>query len=249
MRLLPLACGVHWRECEQVGVAIGPDGLHLPVGCDIGMSLFSIFRDGRIFHDPVRFWPERWMAGVLPDADISIARKMFTPFLLGPRNCAGSHVAIRIASIAFAFVLVNYEFLLGAQQPQVPSHIRTNSPTEPGAESDLMFESHYSIAGWRVVLSSSSESAGLRPPKYLKGKAPSTITNTLGGKLPCEPIFFRNQPLTPVSTHHKMGVFKAVAVFPANIFHKHCPILRQSPGCSSEACKERVSVCLRWGNE
>ncbi|ROW11831.1 hypothetical protein VPNG_04908 [Cytospora leucostoma] len=150
MRLLPPACGVHWRQCERLGVGIGPDEFPLPIGCDVGMSLFSIFRDGRIFRDPVRFWPERWMAGTLPEAELNLAKKMFTPFLLGPRNCAGSHVAIRIASIAFAYVLVNYEFQLGPQSIKASSHIWTNTPQESGAESDLLFESHYSIAGWET---------------------------------------------------------------------------------------------------
>ncbi|KUI60902.1 Isotrichodermin C-15 hydroxylase [Cytospora mali] len=148
MRLLPPACGVHWRECEREGVAVGPDEFLLPVGCDIGMSLFSIFRDGRIFRDPIRFWPERWMSGTLPEAELTLAKKMFTPFLLGPRNCAGSHVAIRIAGIAFAYVLVNYDFQLAPERLSASPRIWPSEPQETGAGSDLTFESHYSIAGW-----------------------------------------------------------------------------------------------------
>lgn len=148
MRLLPPACGVHWRECEGAGVTVGPDGFPLPVGYEVGMSLFSIFRDHRIFRDPVRFWPERWMDGTLPEEELILARRMFVPFLLGPRNCAGGHVAVRIASIAFAYVLVNYDFKLGPQQHKAPAHVWTNTPEEVGADTDLLFESHYSIAGW-----------------------------------------------------------------------------------------------------
>ena len=55
MRLLPPACGVHWRECERSGVVIGKDGFPVPVGTNVGMSLFSLFRDGGIFRDPVKF--------------------------------------------------------------------------------------------------------------------------------------------------------------------------------------------------
>ena len=148
MRLLPPACGVHWRECERAGVAIGEGQLPLPVGSDVGISLFTTFRDGRIFRHPVQFWPERWIPGTLPDAEYSLAKKMFTPFSIGPRNCAGGHVAIMIASISFTHLLVNYDFRLGKHQPRTSSHIWSNASEEPGADAELQFESHYSIAGW-----------------------------------------------------------------------------------------------------
>ncbi|KAI1824019.1 benzoate 4-monooxygenase cytochrome P450 [Xylaria intraflava] len=148
VRMLPPACGVHWRECEGLGITVGPDGLLLPVGGSVGMSLFSLFRDGRIFRDPSKFWPDRWIKGVLAEEELTFAKKMFTPFLVGPRNCAGSHVAIRIASMAFAYVLVNYDFRLGPDQSKASPRLWTNTPDKPGAESELIFESHYSIASW-----------------------------------------------------------------------------------------------------
>ncbi|RYP08960.1 hypothetical protein DL764_001571 [Monosporascus ibericus] len=149
MRLLPPACGVHWRECERAGVTIGPERVPMTVGSDVGMSLFSLFRDGSLFREPVRFWPERWIPGVLPEAEYSLAKKMFTPFLIGPRNCAGSHVAIMIASIAYAYIIVNYDFRLGPKQHTTSSHVWSNTPEQAGAELELRFESHYSIAGWK----------------------------------------------------------------------------------------------------
>lgn len=148
MRLLPPACGVHWRECERPGVTIGPDGVPMSVGSDVGMSIFSLFRDARIFRDPVRFWPERWIPGTLPTAEYAMAKNMFTPFLIGPRNCAGSHVAIMIASIAYAYILVNYDFRLGPSQAAAGPCVGSDTLRETGAELELTFESHYSIAGW-----------------------------------------------------------------------------------------------------
>ncbi|KAI1203669.1 benzoate 4-monooxygenase cytochrome P450 [Nemania serpens] len=148
IRMLPPACGVHWRECERAGVTVGPHGLALPVGSDVGMSLFSLFRDGRVFRDPAKFWPERWIQGVLAEEELAFAKKMFTPFSIGPRNCAGAHVAIRMASMAFAYVLANYDFRLGPDQPKASPRLWTNAPHEAGSELELRFESHYSIAGW-----------------------------------------------------------------------------------------------------
>lgn len=154
MRLLPPACGVHWREAEKPGVIVGDDenGVSVPVGSDVGMSLFSVFRDGRIFRDPVKFWPERWIQGTLPEEELAHARKMFKPFLIGPRNCAGGHVAIMIASIAYAHTLVNYDFRLAPIHGARPSdgNLWSNvGADEPGARDELIFESHYSIAGWK----------------------------------------------------------------------------------------------------
>lgn len=148
MRLLPPACGVHWRECERTGAAIGEGRCPLPVGSDVGISLFTIFRDGRLFRDPVRFWPERWLPGTLPEAEYSLAKKMFTPFSIGPRNCAGGHVAIMIASVSFTYLLVNYNFRLDPYRPKTPSQVWSNAAEEAGADLELRFESHYSIAGW-----------------------------------------------------------------------------------------------------
>jgi hypothetical protein len=148
MRLLPPACGVHWRECERENVRVGDGEVPMPVGCDVGFSLFTLFRDNRIFRDPVLFWPERWIQGTLPEAEQSLARKMFVPFSIGPRNCAGGHVAIMMASIAYAHVLVNYDFRLGTEQLKTAPHVWSNAAKEAGAEAELIFESHYSIAGW-----------------------------------------------------------------------------------------------------
>jgi hypothetical protein len=41
----------------------------MSTGADAGMSLFSLFRDGKIFRDPVRFWPERLIQDTLPEAE------------------------------------------------------------------------------------------------------------------------------------------------------------------------------------
>lgn len=164
MRLLPPACGVHWREAEQPGIFIGAggqtadhqdkvEGVPMPVGSDVGMSLFSVFRDGRIFRDPVRFWPERWLPGTLPEDELARAKRMFTPFLIGPRNCAGGHVAIMIASIAYTHTLVNYDFRMasGPSGRKESGHLWSNAaPNEPGVRDELVFESHYSIAGWEA---------------------------------------------------------------------------------------------------
>lgn len=149
IRMLPPACGVHWRECERAGVVVAGGTMPMPVGYDVGISLFSLFRDGRIYRDPVKFWPERWIQGTLTADELTRATKAFTPFLVGPRACAGGHVAIMIASIAYSYILVNYDFRLSPEQSKGSRHLWSNvDKEEAGADRELIFESHYSIAGW-----------------------------------------------------------------------------------------------------
>lgn len=139
-RLVPPACGVHWRECEQSGVVIGSD--EMPVGSDVGISLFTIFRSTGYFRDANDFWPERWIKGVLPDAEYQLARQVFHPFSLGSRSCAGSHAAVMIATVVLANIVVNYDFRLAKL-------------SEPGSQklqscdSLLEFDSHFTLPIWK----------------------------------------------------------------------------------------------------
>ena len=147
-RLLPPACGVHWRECEQPGTFIGSG--EIPVGCDVGMSLFTIFRSEKFFRNPSEYWPERWIKGVLPAAEYSMSKKMFTPFSLGSRSCAGSHVAMMIASISIAHLMVNYDFRLA--DTAVSERDKRETPRAGTHESitskQLKFESHFTLPFW-----------------------------------------------------------------------------------------------------
>ncbi|KAF2259612.1 hypothetical protein CC78DRAFT_585779 [Lojkania enalia] len=133
MRLLSPAFGVHWREYKTAGVTIGKEELPLPVGSDVGMSI-----------------PECWISGTLAEAEYNFAKEMFMPFLISPRNCAGSYVAIIIASIAYTHVIVNYDFRLGRKHSQANLSARLNVPTEPGAESELKFENIIPLLGRRA---------------------------------------------------------------------------------------------------
>lgn len=143
-RLVPPACGVHWRECERTGVRIGEQ--YVPMGCDIGMSLFTLFRNEKFFRKPTEFWPERWLEGTLPEAEYSTAKHVFTPFSVGPRACAGSHVAVVIASISIAHIVVNYDFRLADEMQNQPG--ATEKGTSIPSARELKFESHFTLPSW-----------------------------------------------------------------------------------------------------
>ena len=117
-RMLPPSCGPWWRECEasEIRLSQGP----IPAGCDIGLSLPAISRDERYFRQPLEFWPERWVPGELPEAELALAKKAFIPFALGPRSCTGMHVAEMVLNVSVAYLMVNYDFKIeGATSPVI----------------------------------------------------------------------------------------------------------------------------------
>ena len=146
LRLLPPASSVHWRESEREGIIIS--GQAIPQGCDIGVSLHTLFRSPAIFRNANQFWPERWIKGVLPDDEHSRARKTLKPFSIGPRACAGQTVAIMILSISLANLVNKFDFELatepfGAKGTDASDHWLDN---KDGGE--LQYESHFT-ASWK----------------------------------------------------------------------------------------------------
>ena len=144
--MLPPASSCHWRESEQSGVLIS--GQEIPIGCDVGVNTPALFRNRDIFRDADRFWPERWVKGVLPDEELRRARKTLTPFSIGPRNCPGQNAAMMIISISLANLINKYDFRLGSKlggAAQVGRHKRAD---RGGTGAELHFESHFH-SGWK----------------------------------------------------------------------------------------------------
>ena len=144
-RMTPPTAGPHWRKCEEHGITIGQT--KFPAGCEVAASLFTVFHDERYFCRPNDFWPERWIKGVLPEAEYSVAKKAFIPFLLGTRSCAGSHIAIMVNSISIAYLLVNYDF-------KIADAVHEGASLSDGAKGNNRCVSMQLEQGWRWVLPS-----------------------------------------------------------------------------------------------
>ena len=89
MRMVPPASMVPWRECETTGVFVGNSDecgrkQEIPVGTNIGVSPYTVFRRADVFPEPMHFWPERWLSegegGSLGEQTDSRARGMQTVF-------------------------------------------------------------------------------------------------------------------------------------------------------------------------
>ena len=149
IRLLPPASGAHWRESEQPGTCLGDPQVEIPANCDVGMSMYALFRRQDVFPHPAKFWPERWLPGVLSDSELANAKKAFQPFLVGSRACAGAHVAIMLVSIAMANLVNKYDFKL-VDGPKGQVGLGTADGPEGRRETgELQFESHAVISSWK----------------------------------------------------------------------------------------------------
>jgi hypothetical protein len=63
------------------------------------------------WRDPVEFRPERFMpGGEYDEFDESVRPYMFLPFIQGPRNCLGQHLALLEARIVLALLTKRFKF-------------------------------------------------------------------------------------------------------------------------------------------
>lgn len=89
MRLSPSVCAVLWREVCSDDFVI--DGEHIPLGADLGVSVYVPHHDASVFPDPFAFKPERWLESESEGSSAQLAtqRMAFSPFGLGGRKCIG----------------------------------------------------------------------------------------------------------------------------------------------------------------
>lgn len=73
-------------------------GYTLPVGSQLLVSPYAMHHDARLFPEPERFMPERW----LDPAASALSRFAYLPFGGGPRVCIGNHFAMMEIALVLA---------------------------------------------------------------------------------------------------------------------------------------------------
>src|SRR5512134_2127732 len=86
MRLYPPAPVLTRVTAEEVDF----DGTKIGKGVQIVMPIYAVHRHRKLWHDPDRFDPNRF----LPELEASYQRAQFMPFGFGPRTCIGSSFAM-----------------------------------------------------------------------------------------------------------------------------------------------------------
>lgn len=105
----PLSSSLH-RQVTGPGQVV--DSKFLPAGIELGTSAFVVMRDKRYYADPLSFRPERWLSDESSAEELSLARKAFCPFSLGPRGCIGQNMAYNEAMISLGRALWTYDIRL-----------------------------------------------------------------------------------------------------------------------------------------
>lgn len=103
MRLTPPKPASTPRETGKGGLLI--DGMLIPEGMNVGVSIYALHRDSEIYKDPLAYRPERWLERPLDPRMLSA----FFPFLKGPRACPGRTVAYFAIQLALYHLVRAYD--------------------------------------------------------------------------------------------------------------------------------------------
>jgi len=78
----------------------------------VSLQQWSLFRDPKGFHDPLKFCPERWLPSTMTPANpfFNDQRQAVQPFSLGPRSCMGKSLAWAEMRLVLAKLLLAFEF-------------------------------------------------------------------------------------------------------------------------------------------
>ncbi|NLU75605.1 cytochrome P450 [Streptomyces sp. HNM0575] len=97
---------------RQATAPVELGGVELPVGTELAFSLYALHRDARLYDDPERFDPDRW----LPERGSQVPREGYIPFGAGARKCIGDGFAWTEIVITLATVLRRWRF------ERIPGH-------------------------------------------------------------------------------------------------------------------------------
>jgi cytochrome P450 len=97
---------------RQATAPVELGGWDVPVGTELAFSLYALHRDARLYEEPERFDPDRW----LEEPGTRIPREGYIPFGAGARKCIGDGFAWTEIVITLATVLRRWRF------ERVPGH-------------------------------------------------------------------------------------------------------------------------------
>ncbi|KAL5984780.1 hypothetical protein ACLOJK_038616 [Asimina triloba] len=91
-------------------------GYHIRAGTKLLVNLWKMHRDPRVWSDPDKFWPERFLT---KHAEVDAKGKYFEylPFGSGRRSCPGITMAFQILHLTFARLLHGFHLRSPADEP------------------------------------------------------------------------------------------------------------------------------------
>lgn len=103
MRMSPPKASSLPREVLRGGIVV--DGIQVPKGATVGVSVYALHHNADIFPDPYSYNPERW----LKQPQDRRMQAAFCPFLKGPRACPGKTVAYFAMQLALFHLVYRYD--------------------------------------------------------------------------------------------------------------------------------------------
>jgi cytochrome P450 len=119
LRLYPPA----FTLARQAIAADEAGGVAIPARAIVLISPFVLHRHRRLWHDPERFDPDRFLPGVPPPD-----RFAYLPFGIGPRVCIGAQFALTEATLVLAAMLRAFRIERADDGPVTPRGIVTTQP-------------------------------------------------------------------------------------------------------------------------
>ncbi|MFE4518469.1 cytochrome P450 [Kitasatospora sp. NPDC056783] len=80
------------------------DGVRIPPDTEVGFSLYALHRDPRLYTEPDRLDPDRW----LPERSRQLPRGAFIPFAAGYHRCIGEAFAKTEAALTVAHIAAHW---------------------------------------------------------------------------------------------------------------------------------------------
>ncbi|KIM93826.1 hypothetical protein OIDMADRAFT_61096 [Oidiodendron maius Zn] len=92
-------------EPRSLSKATTVDGYLIPARTVVSISPYTLHRNPKVFKDPLKFNPDRWLD---PSQDLAQMKKFFWAFSSGGRMCIGMHIAMAEMSTLLAALYRNY---------------------------------------------------------------------------------------------------------------------------------------------
>jgi cytochrome P450 len=111
LRMSPPVGAALWREVSPGTGGITIDGIYVPEGSEVGVSIYAIHHSEEYFPDSFTFSPERWIVSKYnPKESVEHTRRAFAPFSLGSRGCPGRTMAYMEISNVLAQTMWYFDF-------------------------------------------------------------------------------------------------------------------------------------------